>query len=127
MNCRSRCDRTKADLANGNTDAAKSWWQITGLHISQPWLSTGHAGFDLNNTTQQQQIISKLEPAGVDVTELKADLANGNTDAAKSWLQNYRAAHKPTMAKGTGHTGFDLNNTTQQQQIISKLELQESM
>ncbi len=82
----------------------------------------GRPGFDLTNSTQQQQIITRLEKDGINVTEFKTDLQNGKPDAAKTWLENYFQTHKPAMGQGAGRPGFDLTNSTQQQQIITRLE-----
>ncbi|MEN6444153.1 MAG: hypothetical protein ABFC71_10445 [Methanoregula sp.] len=46
-------------------------------------------------------MITRLESSGVDVTELKADLADGNTDAAKTWMQTYWSAHQRTHGNQT--------------------------
>jgi hypothetical protein len=79
-------------------------------------------GPDLTNVTQQQQIISRLEKDGVDVTELTSDFQNGNTEAARTWLDTYFRSHKPAMGNCAERPGLDLTNATQQQQIISRLE-----
>jgi len=85
-------------------------------------MGAGRPRIDLPNVTRQQQIITRLEKDGVDVTELRTDLQNGNTDAAKAWLENYFQSHKPAMEKGAGRPGVGLTNATRQQQIISRLE-----
>jgi hypothetical protein len=48
-----------------------------------------HASPDLTNATQQQEIITRLANRGVNVTEPRADLQNGDTTAVKAWLENY--------------------------------------
>ena len=85
-------------------------------------MGAGRPGVNLTNATRQQQIITRLEKDGVDVTELRADLQNGNTDAARAWLENYFQRHKPALEKGAGRPGVDLTNATRHQQIISRLE-----
>ena len=117
----------KTLLQDGNTDAAKTWLD-TYMQAHKPamgmGMGNGRHGMDLSNTTQQQQIVTRLEQEGVDVTELKTLLENGNTDAAKTWLDSYRQEHKPAMGMemGNGRHGMDLSNSTQQQQIVTRLE-----
>ena len=69
-----------------------------------------------------ESIISELEQQGVDVTEVKTLLQNGDTDAVKAWLDNYFQSNKPAMPDGSGHSPPDLTNATQQQEIITRLE-----
>ena len=115
----------KTALQNGNTDAAKTWLEnYFETHRMEMGKGIGRPGFDLTNTTEQQQILSRLEQQGVDVSELKTALQNGNTAAAKTWLENNSETHRMEMGKGIGRPGFDLTNTTEQQQILSRLEQQ---
>jgi hypothetical protein len=44
-------------------------------HGTHSITSTGHNGSDLKNSTPRQQIITKLQSAGVDAASLKTDLA----------------------------------------------------
>ena len=115
----------KTALANGNTDAVTTWLE-NHRAANPPVMMNGsmRPPLDLTNTTEQQQILTRLEKQGVDVTELKTALQNGNTDAAKTWLENYFETHRMEMGKGIGRPGFDLTNTTEQQQILSRLEQQ---
>jgi hypothetical protein len=105
----------KADLQNGDTAAAKAWLE-NYFRTQRPEMAKGtrHQRFDPANATQQQEIISKLEERGVDVTEVKADLQNGDTAAAKAWLENYFQTRKPeTGAK---------NESERLQLIVNNLE-----
>ena len=111
----------KTALRNGDNATAMTWLEShRAAHPSV--MGAGRPGFDLTNSTRQQQIITRLEKDGVDVTELRTDLQNGNMDAAKTWLENYFQTHKPAMGAGAGRAGFDLTNSTRQQQIITRLE-----
>jgi hypothetical protein len=50
-----------------------------------------------------QKMIERLEQRGVDVTEAKTALQNGDTTAVKEWLQAYREAHPDLFpARGEG-------------------------
>jgi len=111
----------KTALRDG--DNATVMTRLGSHHLADPAaMGAGRPGVDLTNTTRQQQIITRLEKDGLDVTELRADLRNGNTDAAKAWFENYFQSHKPAMEKGAGRPGVDLTNATRQQQIITRLE-----
>ena len=66
----------------------KNWTKKTGDTIGQPF-SAG-------------QMIARLEEKGIDVTEVKAALANGDTDAVKEWLDAQRSEGRP----GTGCPSF---------------------
>jgi len=98
----------KTALANGNTEAVTTWLKNHfETHRGEMGKGNGRHGFDMTNTTQQQQILSRLEQQGVDVTELKTALKNGNTNAAKIWLDTYIQSHKhemPGARMKRGHT-----------------------
>ena len=52
-----------------------------------------------------EKMIERLEQQGVDVTEAKTALQNGDTTAVKEWLQAYREAHPdlfPARGEGAG-------------------------
>jgi len=115
----------KTAFANGNTDAVTTWLEnYRTTHPMEQCNGTMKGQLDLSNVTQQQQIITRLEQEGVDVTELKTLLQNGNTDAAQTWLDSYMQAHRPAigMGMGNGKPGMDLSNTTLQQQLVTRLE-----
>ena len=52
-----------------------------------------HPGFDLKNTSVQQEMLSRFEQQGTDVTGLKAAFASGNMADVKTWLDANRPAH----------------------------------
>ena len=115
----------KTALANGNTDAVTTWLEnYRTSHPMERGNGTMRCQQDLSNATQQQQLVTRLEQEGVDVTELKTALQNGNTDAAQTWLDSYMQAHRPSrgMVMGNGRHGMDLSNSTQQQQLVTRLE-----
>ena len=88
----------KNALANGDTEAVTTWLKNHfETHRAEMGKENGRHGFDMTNTTRQQQILSRLEQQGVDVSGLKTALQNGNTDAAKTWLDTYMQSHKPDM------------------------------
>ena len=67
-----------------------------------------------------ESIIDSLEQQGVDVTEVKTALQNGDTDAVKAWLE----AHRPGKPEGSGRSPPDLSDPVQEQKIIDRLEEQ---
>ena len=100
-------------LQNGDTAAVKAWLE-NYFRSRKPETAqgTGHQRFDLNNVTQQQETITRLEERGVDVTEVQADLQNGDSAAVKAWLENYFQSHGPETAgkNGTGRLQLIINN-----------------
>ena len=88
----------KTDLQNGKTDAAKTWFEnYFQTHKPAMGQGAGRPGFDLTNATQQQQIITRLEKDGINVTEFKTDLLNGNIDAAKALLDAFMQVHRSNV------------------------------
>jgi len=63
-------------------------------------------------------IINSLEEQGVDVTEVKTLLQNGDTAAVKAWLET----HNPAMPDESARSPPDLTDPTQQEKIITRLE-----
>lgn len=47
---------------------------------------TGKAGDTAGHPVSAEMMIARLEQEGIDVTEVKAALENGDTDAVKEWL-----------------------------------------
>ena len=97
--------RALADLAAGNTTGAMK--DLMALHKDRPGM--------MANTTQQaerlQTSITNLSQKGVDVSEVRADLAAGNVSAAMQWMAAYHTAHPALSADGTtlrtgNSTGF---------------------
>jgi hypothetical protein len=69
-----------------------------------------------------EDLINSLEEQGVDITEVKTLLQNGDTDAVKAWLENYFQSNKPTMPDGSARSPPDLTDPTRQEKIITRLE-----
>jgi len=82
-----------------------------------------HPGFDLKNTSAQQEMLSRLAQQGTDVTGLKAAFASGNMADVKTWMDNNRPV-QPGRPEGAGHPGFDLTNVTCQQEMLSRFAQQ---
>ena len=59
-----------------------------------------------------QSDITKLSGQGVDVSEVQADLASGNTTAALQWMAAYHKAHP---VKNVNTTASHRGNSTQWQ------------
>jgi hypothetical protein len=49
-----------------------------------------------------EKVIGQLERQGVNVTEVKTALQNGETNTVREWLQAYRKAHTDEMMNGPG-------------------------
>jgi DNA-binding transcriptional MerR regulator len=105
----------KTALQNGDTDAVKAWLEA---HRPEKPDGTGRAPPDLSDPVKLQEIITRLEEKGVDVTGLKTAFQNGDTDAVKAWLE----AHRPEKPDGAGRSPPDLSDPVQEQKIIDRLE-----
>ena len=71
---------------------------VTAADLTQSATNcTGRLGFGHGNPPSPNEMITHLEQQGVDVTEVKTLLQNGDTDAVKAWLDAYREAHKGQM------------------------------
>jgi len=75
---------------------------------------TGRPGFWHGHPPSPNEMILHLEQQGVDVTEVKTALRNGDTAPVKAWRGTYREAHKDEMAKSAGRFGPD--------KVIGRLE-----
>ena len=64
-----------------------------------------------------ESIIDSLAQHGVNVTEVRTALQNGDTDAVKAWL----GAHRPAGSGDAGRSPPELANATRQQEIITRL------
>ena len=109
-------DVTKAlaDLATGNIKAAMQ--DLMAINKDHPGLVPGFPAQHAFNSTQMtatlQSGITKLSGQGVDVSEVQADLASGNTTAALQWMAEYHKAH-PVQNVNT--TASHHGNSTQWQ------------
>jgi N-acyl-L-homoserine lactone synthetase len=87
-------------------------------------MGAAHPGFDMTNVTMQQQMITRFQQQGVDVTGLQAAFQSGDMTAVKTWME----AHRPNQPLGNNtdglHRGFDLTNATMQQQMIARFQQQ---
>jgi DNA-binding transcriptional MerR regulator len=104
----------KTAFQNGDTEALKAWLEA---HRPERPEGAGRSPPDLTNPTSQEKIITRLEERGVDVTEVKTLLQNGDTEAVTAWLE----AHRP---EGSGRSPPDLSDPVQEQKIIDRLEEQ---
>jgi hypothetical protein len=102
----------KTALQNGDTEAVKTW-----IEAHRPVRSdgSGHAPFDLSNATRQQEVVTRLEAKGVDVSEVKTDLQNGDSAAVQAWLETYFQTHRPA------HSPPGLSDPARDQKIIDRL------
>ena len=108
---------------NGDTAAAKSWLEAHRPARTQ-FANNGPAkGFDITNTTVQQQILARYAKQGVDTSALAAAFQSGNVTDIKSWMSAHRPA-APAFAKGSLGKTPDYTNTTVQQSILARLDKQ---
>jgi hypothetical protein len=70
-----------------------------------------------------EKMIERLEQQGVDVTEVKTALQNGDTNAVKEWLQACREAHPDAFpARGEGAGKGPMNGDAKDERITGMLE-----
>jgi len=70
-----------------------------------------------------EKMIERLEQQGVDVTEAKTALQNGDTTAVKEWLQAYREAHPDLFpARGEGAGKGPMNGKPDGERMTGMLE-----
>jgi hypothetical protein len=90
-----------ADLAAGNT---------TGAMKDLMARNKDHPGMMANSTQQAARLqtgVTKLAQQGIDVSEVQADLASGNMNAAMQWMAAYHTAHPAQYGNGTGmHSSY---------------------
>ncbi|MCU0629999.1 MAG: hypothetical protein MUF37_02455 [Methanoregulaceae archaeon] len=77
----------KTALANGDMTALKTW--LDAYHHANPRNQTCN-----ENRPSPEKIIDKLEQQGVDVSEAETAIANGDTAALRTWLFEFREAHR---------------------------------
>ena len=100
-----------ADLATGNISGTMT--ALMALHKDHPrmmgndtkMVPHGERPGMKENATQQaarlQAVVSGLAGQGVDVGEVSADLASGDTSAAMQWIAEYRTSHPANPANMT--------------------------
>jgi nucleoside diphosphate kinase len=108
---------------SGDTAAAKSWLEAHRPARPQSANRGPTKGFDVTNTTVQQEILARYAKQGVDTTGLAAAFQSGNMTDVKSWMGSHRPA-APGFAKGSFGKTPDLTNTTVQQDILARFEKQ---
>jgi hypothetical protein len=102
-------------LQNGDTDAVKAWLEA---HRTAKPEGAGRSPPDMTDPARQQEILTRLEERGVDVTGLKTAFQNGDTDSVKAWLE----AHRPGKPEGAGRSPPDMTDPARQQEILTRLE-----
>jgi hypothetical protein len=71
---------------------------VNAAYMTQPVTNwTGMPGPGHGHLPAPDEMITHLEKQGVDVTEVKTLLQNGDTAAVKAWLDAYRDTHKDQM------------------------------
>lgn len=113
----------KATLQDGDTEAVKAWLgSYFQANRPEKPAGNGHPVPDLTDIARVEEMITRLEARGVDVTEVKTALQNGDTASVKLWFENYFQNHRPELAPDDSHPRPDLTDATQQQEIITRLE-----
>jgi hypothetical protein len=114
----------KAAFASGTMTDVKTWMENNRPAQSGRPQGSKHSGFDLTNVTRQQEMLSRFEQQGTDVTGLKAAFASGNMADVKTWMDANCKDRAPGFSEKSGHPGFDLTNVTRQQEMLSRFEQQ---
>nr|WP_320162021.1 hypothetical protein [uncultured Methanoregula sp.] len=109
----------QADIASGNVNAALQW--LTAYHKDHPGTfavnsSRQHAVNATARAERFQNAVTRLSQQGVDVSELQADLASGNMNAAMQWMAAYHKAHP---AQNTTTSSLKKGNSTSWQKAGS--------
>ncbi len=76
----------KTALANGDTAALRTW--LEAYREANPKNQTGN-----ENRPVPGDIINKLAQQGVDVSAAETAIANGDTAALRTWLEEFRDTH----------------------------------
>jgi putative IMPACT (imprinted ancient) family translation regulator len=84
----------------------------------------GHQGFDLTNVTLQQEMLTRFQQQGTDVTGLQSAFQSGNMTDVKEWMKTHRPAGAAGTGMKSGHQGFDLTNVTLQQEMLTRFQQQ---
>ncbi len=75
-------------LRNGDDEAVKTWLEA---------YREEHKGDMKDQQPGPEKFIERLEQQGVDVTEVKTALQNGDNEAVKTWLEAYREENRDQM------------------------------
>jgi hypothetical protein len=109
----------KAAFQSGDTAAAKSLISVHRPVRPESGNKSLSKGFDLTNTTLQQEILARYTKQGIDTTGLTAAFQSGNATDVKTWMSAHRPA-APGFAKGTFGKTPDYTNATIQQEILAR-------
>lgn len=66
----------------------------TAIMTSPPFNSSVHSGTGSGHHPSIEAVINCLEQKGVNVSQVKTALKNGDTVAVKAWFESYRQAHQ---------------------------------
>ena len=59
----------------------------------------GHQGFDLTNTTLQQEMLTRFQEQGIDVTGLQTAFQSGNVTKVREWMKEHSPAFNTTGSR----------------------------
>jgi len=85
---------------------------------------TGHPGFDMTNITLQQEMLTRFQEQGIDVTGLQTAFQSGNMTDVKEWMREHRPVPSGNPPMDKGRQGFDMTNTTLQQEMLTRFQEQ---
>jgi uncharacterized membrane protein len=108
-----------AAFQSGNMTDVKSWMEAHRPARPQFTNNGPSKGFDMTNTTVQQEILVRYAKQGVDTTGLATAFQSGNMTDVKSWMEAHRPA-APGVAKGSFGKAPDYTNTTVQQEVLAR-------
>ncbi|PKG32076.1 hypothetical protein, partial [Methanoregula sp.] len=98
--------------------------QTQASRTSPAFKGMGDRGFDMTNTTFQQEMLARLQEQGIDVTGLQAAFESGNMDEVREWMKEHRPVVSGNPPVEKGRQGFDMTNTTFQQEMLARLQEQ---
>jgi len=85
-------------------------------------IGTHHGAINATAQTERlQSMLTKLGQSGVDISQPQADLAGGNTTAAKQWLSAYYKDHPGVMGNRTRVFGNSTAITERMQTMLTNL------
>ena len=98
--------------------------QTQTSRTSPAFKGMGDRGFDMTNTTFQQEMLTRFQEQGVDVTGLQAAFQSGNMEDVREWMKEHRQAPAGNPPVDKGRQGFDMTNTTFQQEMLTRFQEQ---
>jgi len=73
---------------SGNMTDVKEWMrEHRPVPSGNPPMDKGRQGFDMTNTTLQQEMLTRFQEQGIDVTGLQTALQSGNMTDVKEWMR----------------------------------------